>query len=473
MMVKQIKQPRDMLLPYQLKWVQDRARFKFGLMSRQVGKDFSSTCEAVEDCNFVVEPQTGQLTGLRKEATKWTILATGERQALESMDQAKLWAEAYDLAIDSYEEIREGGPETLIKSSEIVFGNKSRLRAIPAKPSTARGASSNVIFTEFAFHENPDAIWAAAAPFILNPLRGGEKRCIIITTPNGLGNKAADIWLKGDKKVTKWSRHKVTIYDAVAQGLPVNVEEIKEFIGDDEIFAQEFLCMFIDSAAILLPYELIALCENSQATAAVDASYWDTALQFPRFMGIDFGRKKDLSVAWTAESIANYRLTREVLELRKMPTPEQVEILSPRIKRCVRVCLDYTGPGIGMGDYLVKEHGEWDPQAHKFGKIELCTFTQSLKCEIFPKLRMAFEAKAIGVPVNKEIREDLHSVYRLTTKQGGVSYGAPHTADGHADRTTALALCVRAASDGGLPSGIGRRMRGGLQRPQTSGRVLI
>jgi hypothetical protein len=44
------------------------------------------------------------------------------------------------------------------------------------------------------------------------------------------------------------------------------------------------------------------------------------------------------------------------------------------------------------------------------GKIELCHFSNTLKLEIFSKLRMAFEKRSLRVPVHRAIREDLHSV---------------------------------------------------------------
>lgn len=132
-----------------------------------------------------------------------------------------------------------------------------------------------------------------------------------------------------------------------------------------------------------------------------------------------------------------------------MSTPAQLEILRPRIKRATRVCLDYTGPGVGLGDLMVdaKEgFGEYNPDEHKFGKIELCQFTNKLKLEIFPSLRVAFEQKCLGIPVSRVIREDLHAVSRVAMAGGGVTYKAPHTKDGHSDRCTALALCMRAAT---------------------------
>jgi len=159
---------------------------------------------------------------------------------------------------------------------------------------------------------------------------------------------------------------------------------------------------------------------------------------------IDFARKRHLSVAWTNERVGDVLQTREVLEMHDMSTPDQVDLLRPRIEKCQRVCLDYTGPGVGMGDYLVKEFGEYDPKAHKNGKIELVTFLQNTKVDLFSKQRMAFEAKLVRVPISRVIREGLHSVHRVTSNNGGVTYRAPQTEDGHADRCTAHALSVRA-----------------------------
>ena len=168
----------------------------------------------------------------------------------------------------------------------------------------------------------------------------------------------------------------------------------------------------------------------------------------PLVMGIDFGRRHDLTVAWTLRQTGDVQQTVEVLEMHRTPTPEQVERLRPRLRKVRRVCLDYTGAGVGLGDYLVKEFGEWDPARHKFGKIELCHFSNTLKLEIFSKLRMAFEKRSLRVPVNRVIREDLHSVNRVSTPAGQITYRAPHNADGHADRCTALALALHAAGDG-------------------------
>jgi phage FluMu gp28-like protein len=441
--MRRILNPSKLLLPYQTRWAEDESRWKFGLMSRQVGKDYASGYEGIRD--IIKEERAGG----KKD---WLIAAPSERQALESLGKWKDWAVTFKYAIKDLGQVRAAGSESLLQSSTIVFPRGSRVIAVPGRPDTVRGYSANVLLTEFAFFEDPDLTWRAILPSITNPLRGGVKKVRLITTPNGIGNKAHEIWTKNFKSEisnlkSAWSCHFVDIHKAVAEGLPVNVEELKGAIDDPEGWAQEFECQFLDAQAVLLPYELIATCESEEATAAVPAEFWQTAAPWPVDMGIDFGRRQDLTVCWSNARLGDVAQTIEVLELSNMSTPDQVALLRPRLQRARRVCLDYTGAGIGMGDYLAGEFQEWKPAEHKYGKIELCVFSQTLKVELFSKLRMAFEKRGVRVPVNRAVREDLHSVNRVTSETGGITYRAPRGAGGHADRCTALALALRAGRE--------------------------
>jgi phage FluMu gp28-like protein len=416
--------PLASLLKYQTQWINDDARFKIGLMARQTGKSWTSALEAVRDCC--------------ERKTTWVCLSAGERQALEWMLKAREHVEAFKVALAGYEESRDSS-EALLKQAEIRWPNGSRLLAIPANPDTARGYSANLLLDEFAFHEDPDRIWRAIYPSISNPLKGIFK-IRVVSTPNGMGNKFADLWHKAEG----WSKHRVDIYDAQKAGLPVDIEELKRGLDDAEGWAQEYECQFLDAAAVLLPYELIASCESTEATTIVAPEFYET--KRPLFIGWDFARKRDLSVPWVSELVGDVLHTREVVELRGMSTPDQVSVMRERIKHSQRVAVDYTGPGIGLGDLLVKEFGEYNPTRHLYGKIELVTFTNAEKLKLFPALRVAFERARVRVPVSRVIREDLHAMQRVVTAQGNVSYRAPHTSDGHSDRCTALALCLRAAS---------------------------
>lgn len=428
--------PRSLYLEYQFAYHHDQSRFKAALWSRQTGKDFTSEGEATEDC-------------LTHPKNEWMVAAPSERQAHDSLDKAKDWAGAYELKIEDYKEEREGSDSrTLLKSAEVTFSNGSKIRAVPGKPDTVRGRSTNVLLTEFDFFENPAETWRAIVPSITNPMRGGEKKIRIVTTPNGAGG-AMDrrIWNKPDGARMKWSKHLVTIYHAVLMGLPVNAAELIEAMDDPEGVAQELFCKFLDGSNVLLPYDIIQLAESFDASETWNLGEHGSN---PTFLGVDFGRTNDPTVCWTLQQVGDILWTREVLVLHKVASPEQEQILRDRIRAASRVCFDYTGPGIGLGDYLVKQHGEWDPKAHKMGKVELCTFTTGFKREIFPKLRRRFEAPTkLRIPVSTTIREDLHEMQQIITN-GEYNYWSPRTKKGHSDRCTALALANRAVGDGSI-----------------------
>jgi phage FluMu gp28-like protein len=425
-----ITNPKDILLPYQRAWVDDSARFKIGLMSRQVGKSFACAAEAVEDC-------------LLHPATCWVVLSAGERQSIEFMEKAKQWAAAYKLAIEDYVEERDSA-EALIKSAEIKWGNKSRMIALPANPATARGYSAHLILDEFGHHEKPDAIWRAIFPSISNPLKG-QLKLRIVSTANGKANKFYDLWTKN----ANYSHHKVTIYDAVKQGLPVDIEELKSGLDDPEGWAQEYECEFIDDTSVLLPYDLIAACESGDALSATGGSAsggelgWHT--ENPLFTGVDIGRKHDLTVAWTLEKIGDVLWTREILIMEKTPFHVQLAALLPRARRSVRSAVDATGIGAMLAEELARALGE---------KIEQCVFTADFKNEIYTGLRRSFEDKLIRVPVSRAVREDLHGLQKVSTTSGAIRYVAPSNEDGHCDRATALALARRAAVNTNIPGNI-------------------
>ena len=402
------------------------------IQSRQSGKDFTSQGEAAEDC-------------YARPGTEWMTAAPSERQSLDSLDQGKTWAEAFGLVVDDYIEKREGGSETLLKSAEIIYSNGSKNRAVPGRPDTVRGKSANLLLTEFDFFDDPGATWRAILPSITNPLKGGEKKVRLITTPNGKGGAADKIWSKNEIGKTKWSKHLVTIYHAVLMGLPVDIEQLKEMFDDPDGWAQEFECKWLDGSNVLLPYELIATCESFEAT-----EMWNVADAIgggPCYTGIDFGRQNDPSVAVTLQRVGGLLVTREVNVMKQVSSPDQQDKMRAAIMASQRTCFDYTGPGIGLGDFLAKEHGEWKPEQHKMGKVELCTFTASFKRLIFPRLRRAFEQRELLIPISRAIREDLHAMMQ-TFNGSEYNYWSPRTKEGHSDICTAYALALRAAADG-------------------------
>lgn len=406
------------LLPYQLQWVRDAARFKIGLWSRQTGKSLSTACEAVRCATL--EP-----------GTLWVVLSAGERQALEWMEKAKLWTRIFKLAIADYDDGMIG--EALIKQAEIRLENGSRILAIPANPDTARGYSANLVLDEFAIHEKPWDIWAAIYPSITNPLNG-RKRLRVVSTPKGRGNKFYDLWAHN----SSYSKHKVTIQDAIQQGLPLDLGELKAGADDDDVWAQEFMCEFIDSTDVLLPYETIASCEAPEELLQDDG-------KSELFVGWDVGRSRDLSVIIVLQRVGDVLHLIRMEELKKFKFRSQLQVLEDLVERnrarVRRVCIDATG----IGSMPAEETRE------RFGAIvEPVTFTAQSKLDMYSRLKESFSDRRVRIPASRALREDLHSVIKNVSASGNISFSAARRDDGHSDRAAALALALHAASVRGL-----------------------
>ena len=397
-----------LMLPYQQRWVADTSRFKIWLKSRQIGGSLGTAFEAVASC-------------VDKPNTDWVVLSAGQRQSEEWMLKGNRVARIVSDAMDL--------PKPDCRTSEVRFPNGSRILALPANPDTVRGYSANLVLDEFAFHERPDRIYEAIYPAISNPLRG-ELKLRIISTPAGRNSKFFEIWNKSEE--LNFVRHKTTIHSAIEEGLPMDIEALKTGLDDPEAWEQEYECEFVDATNVLLPYTLIDECVSDEATQDCEEESGGAV----RFVGIDIGRKHDLTVAWTLEKVGDVMWTREVLVLRNTPYHLQEELLSDRINRATHAAIDSTGIGNAISESLAKRFAF---------KLEECTFTQGLKAKIFPGLRRAFQERGLRVPRDKAIREDLHSVNELTTPGGNKQYRAVRRSDGHADRCTALALANYAA----------------------------
>ena len=397
-----------LMLPYQQRWVADTSRFKIWLKSRQIGGSLGTAFEAVASC-------------VDKPNTDWVVLSAGQRQSEEWMLKGNRVARVVSDAMDL--------PKPDCRTSEVRFPNGSRILALPANPDTVRGYSANLVLDEFAFHERPDRIYEAIYPAISNPLRG-ELKLRIISTPAGRNSKFFEIWNKSEE--LNFVRHKTTIHSAIEEGLPMDVEALKLGLDDPEAWEQEYECEFVDATNVLLPYTLIDECVSDEATQDCEEESGGAV----RFVGIDIGRKHDLTVAWTLEKVGDVMWTREVLVLRNTPYHLQEELLSDRINRATHAAIDSTGIGNAISESLAKRFAF---------KLEECTFTQGLKAKIFPGLRRAFQERGLRVPRDRAIREDLHSVNELTTTGGNKQYRAVRRSDGHADRCTALALANYAA----------------------------
>ena len=338
--------------------------------------------------------------------------------------------------------------EKRISAYVLHFANGRKIHSMSSNPDAQAGKRGGRVLDEFALHPDPRKLWAIAYPGIT---WGGNLE--IISTHRGSHNffnqLIREIQESGNPK--KISHHRVTLENALEQGFLYKLQQmlpsehecqemdeaayfdfVKSGCADEESFQQEYMCCPADDDVAFLEYDLIASCEY-----AANVNWQVMESEGKLYAGIDIGRKNDLTVLWVFEKLGDVLYTRHIEALKNMKKSEQEKVLWPWIERCNRVCIDYTGLGIGWGDDAQDKFGE--------SKVELVTFTAKVKEALAYPVRGSMEDRQLRIPYDPEIRSDLRSVTKQTTAAGNIRFTAERTPDGHADRFWALALAKMAA----------------------------
>jgi len=483
-------EPALPLYPYQLRWVEDDSRYKIACKARQIGFSFAAT--------FRVVHRRRRIPGL----TIW--LSASERQALEAMEYVRQHLRALGVLARFRDGFIEG---TLMRQQQVRLGNGSRIVALPANPDTVRGFAGDIVLDEFAFHRDAEAIWRAA---FATATRGYQIE--IISTPNGARGKYYELaraaglvdfnsgdvgagLARGERSRTTparrgsaqgaplqefpnhvaqssmhgiWSSHWVSLAHSRAEGFVVDVESLRAAISDEDAWQQEYCCRFLTEAAHFIPPEMVVAAEHPAATtslhllaisgtsASLSASQRsaisaerEIALAGHCFLGVDIGRRRDLTVLWLIEvesraapAEARRYVTRSVQTLERQPFAQQrraIEALLalPQIARCA---LDASGLGLMLAEEL---------QARWGARVEPVTFTAAVKEDLAVRVKRMLEERRLLLPYDPVIRASLGAVKRCVTPAGNVRFDADRTDAGHADHFWALALALAAADDSG------------------------
>ncbi|TCS70686.1 phage FluMu gp28-like protein [Sulfuritortus calidifontis] len=440
------------LYPYQRRYLADASRWKAAMWSRQTGKTFTTTLEAVLDC--LDAEADGRIS-------RWTILSISRDRALDAMNNGvKLHCRAIGAAFEELTDTSLGLDE---QAAMVRFPGGSYVRAIAARPETARGMSDNLILDEFAHHKDNRALWRALVPVVSKP--GLKIR--VISTPNGVGDMFHEIVTAEDGPPRLgaehpalppkgaapelgaarrsgdglWSRHVVTIHDAVMDGLPRDIAELRRAARDPDTWAQEFECVFLDRAGReWLSYEEILAALEAPPLPPYDGR--------PVYVGMDIAARGDLSVIAVLEDVgAGVLALREMQVMRGESFAAQLARLDAvfRSYRVARCAIDQTGMGEMPVQEAQRRHGQY--------RVSGVLFNASNKLEMAVALKDRLQARRLLMHhVHGDARDalidDLRAV-RMEPGAGGVpKLLADRDGAGHADRFWALALACAAAGEG-------------------------
>lgn len=410
------------LYAYQQRWLKNDSRFKVAMFARQTGKTFTTTLEIVYSC------LKAEAAGRRE---RWVILSRGERQAREAMEAGvKVHLQGLKRTFEYLES--DYLSETNYKALEVMLPGGSKITALPSNPDTARGFSANVFLDEFAFHADSRKIWAALFPVI----SAGHK-LRVVSTPNGKGNKFYDLMTGRDDQ---WYRQVTDIYQAVADGLPRDIDQLRAALGDDDAWAQEYELQWLDEASSWLPFELINGCEDDQA--GDPDRYSGQAC----FVGVDIAARNDLFVIWVLEQVGDVLWTREIIARRRISFAEQDQLLAEVFERykVARCCMDQTGMGEKPVEDARRRHGST--------RVEGVLFTGPNKQLLATAGKEAFEDRKMRIPRGDDaLRADLHKLKKVQSPTGAPRFLADSDSSGHADRAWACFLAAYAAQNPAAP----------------------
>lgn len=422
-------------LPYQIRWLQDTSERKLWEKSRRIGATYVQSYEDVRDC-------------IKNPKYPVWFSSADESAAKEYILYCEQWAELFKEAgkiLSVKEEIID---EDGIKALVIRFKNGSRINGLSSNHKAFRSKGGKVVLDEFDWHKDQIRMYAAAKPVVLwgYPLR------ILSTYQSSEGMYAR--FVKEAKKAEKeeksgiFSLHTTDIFKAVNEGLLDRISgkpttETERMIwlnneritcGDETIWQQEYCCIPANENEAFLTWDMIRTCEHEDAgkpTLCKDGQV---------YVGMDIGRRKDLTVIWVIELVGDIFWTREVVKLKNASFAQQEEALNKVFIDYMpnRICIDQTGMGEQPVEAAKKKYGVY--------RVEGVLFTSTGKQELAFELRRKFEDKLLRIPEDTDIRRAHHAVKKTMTVSGNIRFDADRTEAGHADEFWAHALAVHAAS---------------------------
>lgn len=422
------------LLPYQLAYLEDPARLKLWVKSRRIGGSFTAALDvawAAAGFGF----RHGRFDFDPDEGRNQFVVSAGRVQAESFVGEVRTHLEALGVAAETELVSAGGNKQTLL------LRNGRKVRAMAANPRTIRSYEGDVTLDEYGVMPAQKRIWAAAKAVADRTLRSRRGyRIRILGTP--LGDDSHFYRLAETDEGARFSRHRTTIWEAISQGFPANGTELRDEIGDSEIFAQEYECSFLAASSRYISAELFDRClikddlpvEPGGGYAGMDVA-WGQGAKAHRSAIVEVFRAVD--TLWTADVQARQGLSWD----------EQEAWVSDVMTRRSKLALDATSMGSQFGVKLTRKHGE--------SRIQSVQFTSASKEALATGLRLGFELNRLRVPLDPELRRDVLSIRRVITTAGNVKFDAEVSKHGHGDRAWALALAVQAA--GGVARGAARR----------------
>ena len=371
---------------YQKKFLQNNSRFKLWLKSRQIGGTWAASLDILLE-SFIKGVPSIVLTAnsrlldefhdqLNSHIQSLQLLFPDFKVKLQSKSRIKI--PSLDLSsfssITSKNKISHSFPFSLTN-------NFVTLQLILSNPRTARGFHGSVLLDEFAFHQDPKSIFYSVFPMITRKV---DYSLFIISSPNSIEDFFYLLCKQELKKQknSSFSFFKTSLIKAIDDGLPIDINTLKDNMDDLE-FRRAYLCEFLESPNSIFSLDLIN-SSIQEDHINNDISLNDASL----FMGVDIGRKHDLSVLSLLEQRQNKLFVRKILVLDRIPFKDQLLAIQNWISfyNPILCSIDARGMGMPLAESLSEKYP---------GKILEIFLTSQLKESIVYSLKWALIHKKL------------------------------------------------------------------------------
>lgn len=207
-MADAVPEKEGVFLPYQQRWFDDTSQIMIAEKSRRTGLTWA---EAGRNVINAAKPR-------RRGGCNTFYVGSKQEMALEYIGACALFSRAFnELAqADVYEQTfwDEGRREEILAYMIRFPKSGFKIQALSSRPSNLRGLQGDVVIDEAAFHESLEELLKAALALTM---WGNKVR--LISTHNGVDN-AFNSYIQDAREGRKdYSIHRITLDDALAQGL--------------------------------------------------------------------------------------------------------------------------------------------------------------------------------------------------------------------------------------------------------------
>lgn len=413
---------KSQFLDYQLDWIYDPSAVAIALKARQIGFSDGTAGRCIFWGHYSRRPQI--------------VISASQNLADELLATVRTHCEIL-AALGN----RAANQFKTNNSQCIEWKTGGRVIALSASERTSRSFHGDVYFDEFAFHMQPERLWAAAAPMASN----GDWRLRVISTPNGAQGKFHE-WCTQLPK--GWSLHETDINKAEKQGKAVDREKLLQLVGGDErLFNEAYLCQFLDASLQYFPTSLVTLArEWVGKMPPLTYARW--------FAGLDVGRMVDISALSATALDENVAWLLAVMTAQRTKFSEQQTMVrhAREVFQWEKIAVDQTGLGAGLAESMVEEWGE--------SEVIPVQFTAPVKEELFTRTFRWLKNGAVRLPkddTGATIARQLIAARRVVTKQGQVVYRFGQDGQSHSDELCSFMLSLNLAGEPPPARGVGTR----------------